>query len=198
MRIVHISDLHWRCQRYHDEYRRSFEDLFRKIDELQPDFVVDTGDSVHQKLQMSPELVSHLSWMFRELSRRAQVIVIPGNHDMSLVNKSRMDVLTPVLEALDDPNIYYLKSSGPFRQPFWPATFWSFSLADRDRWPVPDDWNRQSDQLNIGLFHGSVSGCVTDIGWQMDEAEHNLSMFDGLDYVLLGDIHKRQLFRGGR
>lgn len=55
--------------------------------------------------------------------------------------------------------------------------------------PIPCD-----RAINIAAFHGSVGGSKMDNGWVMPDskAEVQLSMFQGYDFVLLGDIHKRQ------
>ena len=46
------------------------------------------------------------------------------------------------------------------------------------------------ERINIALYHGSVSGVKTDTGWVMTHGDHDVSIFGGHDYALLGDIHK--------
>ena len=37
------------------------------------------------------------------------LIIIAGNHDANLNNAQRMDALTPIVNALDHPNLLYIK-----------------------------------------------------------------------------------------
>ena len=63
MKIVHIADVHWRGLQRHEEYRRSFEDMFSQCREINPDAIVIAGDIVHSKTQgISPELIDSLAW----------------------------------------------------------------------------------------------------------------------------------------
>jgi DNA repair exonuclease SbcCD ATPase subunit/DNA repair exonuclease SbcCD nuclease subunit len=192
VRILHISDVHIRNLKYHDEYRRVFQNLYRAIDSLKPDIVVNTGDTAHTKTQISPEFVEMASEHIRQISSRVPYHIILGNHDLNLMNPDRQDAITPIVESIDSPNVFLHKRSGRYN--FAPGySFWIFSLADQQNYPLPSQWKDCPD-VNIGLFHGSVSTCVTDSNWRMTHVEHDLSIFDGLDYALLGDIHKQQSF----
>ena len=54
MRIAHIADIHWRGVSRHSEYRRSFEDFFRKCKILNPVVIYVGGDIVYSKTQGIP------------------------------------------------------------------------------------------------------------------------------------------------
>lgn len=197
MRIIQISDVHIRNLKYHPEYREVFQDLYRWIDKLKPDLVVNTGDTAHTKTQISPEFVQMASEHIREVRKRAPYHIILGNHDLNLMNPGRQDAISPIVESLRDSGLFLHKKSG--RVQFAPGfNFWVFSLADQENYPIPSDWRKFSSDVNIGLFHGSVSNCVTDSNWRMTHVEHDLSIFDGLDYVMMGDIHKQQFFDGNK
>jgi len=60
------------------------------------------------------------------------------------------------------------------------------SVFDEDNWVMPSD----PDRINIALYHGSVSGVKTDTGWVMTHGDHDVSIFGGHDFAMLGDIHK--------
>jgi DNA repair exonuclease SbcCD nuclease subunit len=47
------------------------------------------------------------------------------------------------------------------------------------------------NSTHIGLFHAPLVGAKTDIGYEFESGE-NMTHFEGCDFVLLGDIHKRQ------
>jgi len=76
------------------------------------DYIIHTGDIAHTKTQISPEFVQMCSEFFRNLSDIAPTYIILGNHDGNLKNSSRQDAITPIVEALNLPNLYLLKDSG--------------------------------------------------------------------------------------
>ena len=101
MRIVHIADIHWRGLSRHDEYKESFACFFDKISSLNPDVIYVGGDIVHSKTQgISPELIDSLCWWFTEMSNIAPTHVILGNHDGLVLNKSRQDAISPIIDEI--------------------------------------------------------------------------------------------------
>lgn len=198
MRIAQISDVHIRNLKYHPEYREVFAELYKELERLKPDRVVNTGDTAHTKTQISPEFVQMASEHFRQtLKIVPEYDAILGNHDLNLMNPGRQDAITPIVDSLRDPHLHLYKKSGRvnFAHGF---NYWVFSLADQENYPIPSDWAKFPNDVNIGLFHGSVTNCVTDSNWRMTHVEHDLSIFEGLDYVFMGDIHKQQFFDGNR
>jgi DNA repair exonuclease SbcCD ATPase subunit len=170
--------------------------LYAKLDELKPDLVINTGDMAHTKTQISPELVEMIHEHIREVSERAPYHIILGNHDLNLMNQDRQDAITPIVESMKLDNVFLHKTSG--RKVVSPdLSLWVFSLADSNNYPTPLQW-KDNNTINIGLFHGSVANCVTDSNFHMTHVEYDLSIFDGLDYAFLGDIHKQQFFLDGR
>ena len=59
-KIIHFSDLHIRLYKDHDLYRQILTEAFSQWSEIQPDRIVFTGDLVHSKNQMTPELVEFI------------------------------------------------------------------------------------------------------------------------------------------
>ena len=57
---------------------------------------------------MSPELIQMLSDLFVNLADICPTILI-GNHDCNLNNRSRLDVLSPIVNNLQHPNLHYFK-----------------------------------------------------------------------------------------
>lgn len=194
MKIAHLSDVHLRNLKYHAEYRRVFENLYRKLDEIKPDRIINTGDNAHTKVNISPEFVEMESEHIRRVIEYAPYEIILGNHDLNLMNLDRQDAITPIVNSINDSRVRLHKKSGPVRIPELGVTLWVFSLADMANYPTPAQWRGNRD-INIGLFHGSIATCVTDSNWRMNNTEHDMSIFDGLDYAMLGDIHKQQFFR---
>jgi len=186
-KLVHFSDLHIRLFKDHDLYRGVLTDMLFKFKELNPDRIVFTGDLVHSKNQMTPELIEFVAWVLSECSKIAKTIVIIGNHDFLENNMSRLDALTPIIESLKNENIIYYKNRGCYTDENieWVV----FSLMDHN---VPPDIT-ESKGTKIGLFHGPVVGLSTDIGYKFEDG-FDSSRFAGCDLVLCGDIHKRQVF----
>ena len=115
MKILHIADVHWRGLSRHQEYILVFKRLFKKAKQLKPDIIYIGGDIVHSKTQgISPELIDCLCWWFTEMAKIAPTHVILGNHDGLILNKDRQDAITPIIDALNNDNIYLYKESGVY------------------------------------------------------------------------------------
>ena len=185
MRFAHISDTHIRNLKYHKEYREVFSQLYEKLREQKPDYIIHCGDIAHTKTQISPEYVQMCSDFLKNLADIAPTYVILGNHDGNLRNSSRQDALTPIANALEHPSLHLLRNSGevPLRDNI---SLNVLSVFDEDNWQAPSDKSR----INIALYHGSISNCETDLGWRMERGENDLSIFNNFDYGFLGDIHK--------
>lgn len=192
-KLVHFSDLHIRLFKDHELYRGILSNMFNQFKEIAPDRIVFTGDLVHSKNQMTPELIEFVAWTLTECSKIAKTILIIGNHDFLENNMSRLDALTPIIDSLQDDNITYLKNRGVYEDQNidWVV----YSLMDHN---IPPDIEK-SDRVKIGLFHGPVQGLTTDIGYKFDTGFES-DKFAGCDLVLCGDIHKRQVFNipGGK
>jgi len=185
MKIAHISDIHIRNHRYHEEYSAVFEELYAKLRELKPDIIVNTGDTAHTKLQLSPAYFHMTAKFFENLADIAPLHVILGNHDLNLRNPGRIDAVTPIVEALDHKDIHFHKFSQEvdLGDGF---VLNVLSIVDEDKWVDPTD----ESKVNIAVFHGSVAGVTTDTGWVMEHGDLNIDSLAPFDYALLGDIHK--------
>ena len=187
MKFAHIADTHIRNLRYHKEYKAVFEQLYDCLREEKVDYIVHCGDIAHTKTQISPEFVDMCSDFLSNLADIAPTYVILGNHDGNLKNTGRLDALTPIVEALEHPSLHLLKDSQEvyLRDGF---TLNVLSVFDEDGWDDPSNY----DNVNIALYHGSISNCQTDSGWVMENGEHEVGIFEEFDYAFLGDIHKAQ------
>ena len=113
-KIYHISDVHIRTLKRHREYREVFKNMFEYINQTKTErsIAVVTGDIVHSKLDMSPELVQMLVDFFKGFE--LPTIVILGNHDMNLNNMHRIDAVSPVLDVIQNKPIHFVKDNGLF------------------------------------------------------------------------------------
>jgi len=189
--IFHIADIHIRNVQRHIEYRQVFEKMFEEIRKRGTDnsIIYLAGDIAHAKLELSPELIREIGWLFTECSKHCRTILIAGNHDCNMNNSDRLDVLTPIVDALNLPNFHYLRDTQVHT--IDDVDFGVFSIFDnKDNWPKA---NTLSANKKIALFHGPVDNSTTDIGYVVSSRHFTTDMFDGYDLALLGDIHKRQI-----
>lgn len=193
--IFHVADIHIRLNKRHDEYRAVFETLYKEVAKTPETTVVAIlGDVFHSKSDLSPECVQLATDLFKKLADMRPVILIAGNHDATLSNKSRLDSLTPIVEALHHPNLYYLKTNGlyGFGNILWnnmgvfdpPENY----IRGQD---IPDIYRNQYEHV-IALFHGAVDKASLETGYSISNPAIMTPLFDNHDIALLGDIHKKQ------
>ena len=188
-KLIHFSDLHIRLFKDHDLYKLILETAIEQWKELEPDRIVFTGDLVHSKNQMTPELIEMVSWILTECSFIAKTIIIPGNHDFLVNNTERLDALSPIINSLNSKNIVYYKDRGVYEDDNI-----SWCVYSQYQGNIPPDIT-ESKGNRIGLFHGPIQGMKTDLGFDFGEEAYDVEKFDGLEAVLCGDIHKRQEFK---
>jgi DNA repair exonuclease SbcCD ATPase subunit len=189
-RIYHISDVHIRNFKRHEEYTRVFEKLYAYISSTftEDSLIVLTGDIVHSKTDVTPELVNMVQTFLRRLCSIGPVLMIPGNHDANLNNSRRMDALTPIVNALNHKNLFYVIDTCYFT--IAGKTFAHWSVFDRQESyktaeEVPGNYK-------IAMFHGPVTGTQLRENSQLIDQNLTVLDFEGFDIALLGDIHTRQ------
>jgi len=196
IRICHLADIHLRLNERHSEYKQVFRRLFKQLKEQKPDRITIVGDLVHSKITMSPELISLMTYFLNGLRRIAPVDILPGNHDLNMSNKDRMDALSPVINVLNKskgklhPIEYYTKT-GLYEVPDTNIVYAIWSMMDNKELVIED---KDPDKVYVGMFHGAVRGSRMDNDYYLMEADASEDMFDQCDIVLLGDIHGRQGF----
>ena len=189
-RIYHVADIHIRNVKRHKDYELVFKKLYAYIKKTKtPNSVIYlAGDIVHAKTDMSPELVYQVANFFRRLADIAPVLLITGNHDCNLNNSNRLDALSPIVTAVNHPNIHYLKDNGVYC--ISGVHFSVMSVFNK-----PAEYVRASDfdgKIKIALHHGAVNNAATDAGFTLSNTHVTTEIFDGFDLTLLGDIHKMQ------
>ena len=185
VKVGHVSDTHIKNLKYHYEYRKVFEQAYKILREQEVDYIVHTGDLAHTKTQLSPEYFELAAEFLKNLADIAPTHIILGNHDGNLRNSSRQDAITPIVDALDHPDLHLHKFSGEVKLDH-NVTLNVLSVFDETNWTDPTD----TDRINIALYHGAVNNSRTDLGWIMDHGDHDVKIFDKFDFALLGDIHK--------
>lgn len=126
------------------------------------------------------------------LIRRNGLISICGNCTLS--NKNRLDSLTPIVDALNHPNLFYLRDTGLYA--IGDILFNNMSVfSDVSEYitydKVPQIYKNEYVH-HIALYHGPVNSALTDLGFYLVNKAMPVEMFDGHHIALLGDIHKKQ------
>lgn len=190
-KIYHISDVHIRTLKRHQEYRHVFENMFNYINQTKTEnsIAVVTGDIVHSKLDMSPELIRMLTDFFRGFN--IPTIVILGNHDMNLNNLYREDALSPILDMIQNDNIVFIKDNGVFD---FAGITWNHMAVNVEPAQYINGNDIETDNMKIALHHGAVHSAKTDIGYEISNEHVTTDLFAGHDMTLLGDIHKPAQF----
>lgn len=199
-KIVHISDVHFRTYKRHDEYQIVLTEFITQIRKLREDYghdelrIVIAGDIVHQKITISNELTMLVAWFLKECAAVCPTIVVAGNHDLLADNKDRMDSLTPIIELMNHPDIHYYKESLCYEDN---NVIWAVYSIFNENLPPEDVTTIKKlhiEKTVIGIFHAPIIGSKTSLGYEFTDSGAHPDYFEGCDIVLLGDIHKRQTF----
>lgn len=200
--ILHCGDIHIRNLRRMEETTEQLEKFLNLCREAVKKHgadairIVVAGDVFTQKINISNEANLVASWFFRELNNIAKTIVIAGNHDFLMNNKSRVDSLTPIFEMGQYENVFYADkelgyTSGCIKDD---NIVWCL-YSSFDDFNQPQDLEyTKSENVNstfVGLFHGDVNGAKTDVG-HMTERGLDGEYFSDMDFVCAGHIHKCQ------
>lgn len=193
--ILHVADIHIRLNKRHDEYREVFAELYEAVRQSPETTIVAVlGDVFHSKSDLSPECVQMATDFFNTLASLRPTILVAGNHDATLSNKSRLDCLTPIIDALNNPNLHYLKDTGLYA--LGNVLFNNMSVFDPPEkyirgQDIPAIYRNQYDYV-IALFHGAVDKATLETGFAISNPAIMTPLFDDHDIALLGDIHKKQ------
>lgn len=186
-KIYHIADVHIRNLQRHKEYREVFENLYEYIKTTKTDdsVIVLCGDIVHAKTDMTPEVIEMTQTFLKNLSDMLPTILIPGNHDANLNNPSRLDALSPIVNALNHSNLHYMKDDGVWKM--GGISFSHSSVFGESKEIIPSE--EVHGDYKIALYHAPVDKVKTEYGFQLENKNVKVDSFDGYDLVLLGDIH---------
>lgn len=205
-KVIHLADIHIRPYQRLEEYTNKLNTLKEKIKESIGSIdreevrIVISGDIVHSKNTISNELITFVSSWIRELEEIASVIAISGNHDLLTDNKSRIDTLTAIFTAAKFDNAIHLDSyfgydSGIIVEDNVTWVLYSI-FSDFKRPNIEQVKKDYPNNIVIGLYHGTVVGATLNNGTVMDSGVSG-DLFEGCDFVMAGDIHKRQVIKRG-
>ena len=92
-RLVHFSDLHIRLFKDHDLYRGILQTALKEWETLRPDRIVFTGDLVHSKNQMTPELVEFVAKTDETLTKCIETLADETIEPTSVITKQASEML---------------------------------------------------------------------------------------------------------
>ena len=190
MIIAHISDVHIRKTRRHEEYRIVLDNLISSLESFAIDRIVVAGDLLHNKTDLSPEAVHLASKYLDALSNIAPVDLILGNHDCVINQHNRLDSLTPIIELLQNKGkpIHFYNDSELVDQ--GEVVYGVFAQQHtKQQWPI--EFERKEGKKYVALYHGPIDGSRTSASHRID-SEIDKSIFRNYDFGMLGDIHSRQ------
>jgi DNA repair exonuclease SbcCD ATPase subunit len=211
--IFHLSDLHIRngdntFSRY-EEYSQVFKEtiisLNSNIEGLKLTFedfvIIITGDIFHNKNVIGNYGLFIYREFVQSLSKIGRLYIISGNHDYD-----QSDVNKPSLvysSTFDIPNVFVLNTSTSFVIDDVGFSFVSIDktldkyrnsgrIQDLPAFPIIAD----TVKYKVALFHGTFASAKLCNGKSIEETfnPYPLEWVKEFDYVLLGDIHKRQVF----
>jgi DNA repair exonuclease SbcCD ATPase subunit len=191
-KIYHISDIHIRNTDKHIIiYNHVFNNLYKYIDSIKDEnsIIVITGDILHNKDKLSPVCEKICVDFLTKLSNMLPTIIIAGNHDFNMKNNSILDSLYILLYNRKIKNLYYLQNTGVYR--FYNILFFVSSIINSNDIINANIQDKiYYDDFKIALYHGAINNTVNSVGFEF--SGKSITVFDGYDYVLLGDIHKFQ------
>jgi DNA repair exonuclease SbcCD nuclease subunit len=213
--IFHLSDLHIRngdkIQSRYDEYKLVFDNTIisikNKIDELHMKFneylIIITGDIFHNKSVIGSHGLLLYRTFIQELTKLGRVIVFPGNHCFvqsdtempNLLYSSSFEIDN--LIVLNESKSFIIDNIG-FSYVAINTTLDIYRNSGRIQ-ELPEFPKIIEDvKYKIGLFHGTFAKVKLYNGEEIreDTKPYPLEWINdcNFDYMLLGDIHKRQVF----
>jgi len=211
--VFHLSDLHIRngdntYSRY-EEYKEVFKETIISIKSQVIDLnlsfedfiIVITGDIFHNKNVIGNYGLIIYRKFIQALSLIGRTYIISGNHDYDQSDINKPSLVYSSTFAI--PNVFVLNKSTSFIIDDIGVSFVSIDntldnyrnsgrIQDLPKFP---DINGNV-KYKLALFHGTFASAKLYNGKSIEEIlnPYPLEWVGDFDYVLLGDIHKRQVF----
>jgi len=190
--IVHFGDVHIRLLKRQQEYYEAFDKFFNSINKLSIDdtLIYIAGDIFHSKQDLTAEAVEMCRYLLSGCTSKFDTILIAGNHDANIANKTRLDSLSPIVDALNLPNLFYLKDSGLYS--LGDILFSVCGVFDLEKFihykDIPKVYKNEY-RHHIALYHGVVDGVAIGNGLILSNPIIKKETFNGYHMALIGDIH---------
>ena len=211
--IFHLSDLHIRngdnmysrYEEYKEVFKETITSIKNNIESLNLSFndfiIVITGDIFHNKNVIGNYGLVVYRKLIQALSSIGRTYIISGNHDYDQSDVNKPSLVYSSTFAI--PNVFVLNDSTSFVIDDIGISFVSIDktldnyrnsgrIQDLPQFPRINEDVR----YKLALFHGSFAAAKLYNGKCVEESfnPYPLEWVSDFDYVLLGDIHKRQVF----
>jgi len=204
--VIQVADVHIHNLQRHEEYAAQFDkfiamcrDIASKYEKEEVRILI-CGDLVHQKNDISNELIVFTSTFLRQLADICTVLIFSGNHDLLVNNRSRTDTLTGIFETAMFDNVYYFDMASDYKSACVVddgITWALYSIHDGFARPdIETAINECPTNTVVGLYHGMVVGAQLFNGFVAENGMDG-ELFEGCDIVMAGDIHKHQVIKMG-
>lgn len=206
-KIVHTADWHLEPYKNHEKFKLAIDSFINSLDielsNISPEEVrvVIVGDLFDNRMkEPSNEAFCIMFDTLKRISEKYKTIIVIGNHDYDINNKSKLDCITPVYKAFESlgwENITFLKHTCSLEDEN--IIFHNFSNYDGNSRPdIESSLKKYKNKTHIGLFHDVLKGAQTFNQYDFTvnlENPNTADIFKGCDFVLLGDIHKHQTIK---
>ncbi len=195
--IYHMADIHIsnNTTRY-EEYSKVFENVYKQLEsDPREKLIVICGDLYDNKTVINTTTLKFVSMFISKLIKYGDIILINGNHDVSMQNEATESTIESMLTLSAEMNIKGIEKIHFLNEnKIYKIKGINFGLTTMFTDEVTKIENKIKDEVYVGLYHGKVIGAKTDIGFKLNKSNSNFSIHDFKDYdlVLLGDIHKHQ------
>lgn len=191
--IYHISDIHIR-EDFYDEINYAFDQLLEKINEdqfISNSLIVIAGDIFHFKNRISNSDLKCFNTILNKI-KHIRTIIIPGNHDFDLSQKSNpnySDLITEATSLSNLNNIIVLsKSQIKKLSNFSNTEFHILSPMDN----IIPSFENNSRICRIAILHEPIKGCRNYSGTM--NVRFSINDLNAYNIVLAGDMHKSIVF----
>ena len=206
-KIIACSDVHMPSLKGIDELKKHLERFIGECKDIiegeeSPDNVriVVCGDIFHSKTNVTNESIMAVNWFFSELDKLCRTYIIIGNHDFLMNNLDRVDSITPLFEIGNYNQVVFLDKELGYKSGIYNddnvalclySCFSGFNTPDIAMHKEALKDNPSKPETYVGLIHGDVNGAVTTTNY-LTENGIDPNVFEGLDFVIAGHIHKQQ------
>lgn len=192
--VVHIADIHIHKREREEEYREVFkifcDDLIKQKLNVENSIIVVCGDVIDNGVELHPVSVLLTKDFFIMLATITDVVCISGNHDVSVSNEEHNGLYSIIKDVKTKNNIYLLLDEGLYE---YNNIIFGHTKFGENMKVINCDI--ETDKYKCALYHGTLSGSKTDMGYTFTDKENNgkylnVNDFNSYDFTFLGDIHK--------
>ena len=192
-KICHCGDIHiTKDHTRHEEYRKVFEEFYKKLKELKPDRIVVNGDTWNDFTDIRNEGFILLGEFLNNLSYISKTIITLGNHDYSRKNLNKIDTIKSITTILNNKNIVYYDKTGFYDDENIVWAVWGH--ADKGNPWEKIQIKKDESKTYIDLYHDPIENVKLYNGTILDKKNiPSIKDFKG-DFGFFNDIHLRQFY----